>query len=53
VTDDEWMAYRPQLVKTLKNLASLYRDVNRSNDAKAVEAELAAVQNTVTINGEP
>jgi len=40
-------------VRTLKNLASLYSDMDRDKDAKSVEAELAAVRDTVIINGKP
>jgi hypothetical protein len=32
-------AYRPDLAQTLNNLASLYRDMHRNSDAKAIEAE--------------
>ena len=32
-------AYWPYLVRTLNNLASLYRAAHRDNEAKAIEAE--------------
>jgi tetratricopeptide (TPR) repeat protein len=35
-------AYRPDLAWTLNNLASLYRDMHRDSDAKAIAAEAQA-----------
>jgi hypothetical protein len=36
-------AYRPDLATTLDNLSSLYRDMHRDSEAKAVEAEALTV----------
>jgi hypothetical protein len=36
-------AYRPSLATTLDNLASLYRDMHRESEAKAIEAEALTV----------